>query len=614
MSDSHLEWIWSRYVTSPKPLSHMQSLQRTCIMFTEHFLEPSHIVLAGGGFVLHPDLAELLSDVVHSMEHLLRLASQYHGVNGTPFIGSAELCILTTTTSLHIPATQNQVVMAWVLLLDHLSVAIRELRGLCLSNPFDPLRREWPLRIPEAIMMLPPSLCIKLPIAFVESFGMLMLLRHCRPKVNVPLEQSQRPHTQLATRFCVEHTDSGRPVFVEVLPWTDMAVAAAEKDITELAESPCTQKGSLLTSLSASSLKDRALGHIPSLGSSRRATIPSFPPMPRDTCARTSGTDSGQVRQFVQHFEAMEIGSATHFGSTAGYQLKDVTNQSARTCVPPHVQIDAHCRNLEAQAPDLIVEPSAKAGGLEVKLQRIDKFSAKDPDVKLLTLEGIPRVSKTTFTPVFPPGLVCWGNMTSRSAKTRCEPLQTAGQASARPAVGIVALSPSPKSHAPTLAIASAVELGGLHRQVVEGIARSRSSALPPRDCPEAALVEKAARRAHPHMKNTNVEPGGLDDPAHLNQQGDRALSAERRTMDKSARASGRSPEAACVLLLHLAHSSCTPPSLPLALGLVISSARLFALISAIIRTWQIYYLVWILREVPTPLATWAREGIGTSR
>ncbi|KAJ7668889.1 hypothetical protein B0H17DRAFT_1142357 [Mycena rosella] len=185
MSDRYLAELWSKYTISPKPLSRMQSLHQTCIALTKHFLEPSHIILVGGGFTLHCELAEPLSDVVPAMDHLLHLAAEYHSLREAPFIGMSELHILTTTTGFHVPATQNQIVLAWVTLVDRLETAMREVRGLCIGDPFDPRRRTWPSRIPEAIMKLDCSLCSKLPRGFVDSFGDPFLSKRCTHKVDV---------------------------------------------------------------------------------------------------------------------------------------------------------------------------------------------------------------------------------------------------------------------------------------------------------------------------------------------------------------------------------------------------------------------------------------------
>ncbi|KAJ7605492.1 hypothetical protein B0H17DRAFT_1154255 [Mycena rosella] len=163
----------------------MHSLQQTCVVLTEHFLEPSHIILVGGGLMLHHELTEPLFEIIPAMDLLLHHATRYHSLPCAPFIGRSELHVLTGTTALHPCATQSQILLTWVTLIDCIQTAMRKLKGLCLGNPFDPRRRNWPSRIPEAIMMLPCSLCIKLPKEFVNSFGMSILLLRCTRKVDV---------------------------------------------------------------------------------------------------------------------------------------------------------------------------------------------------------------------------------------------------------------------------------------------------------------------------------------------------------------------------------------------------------------------------------------------
>ncbi|KAJ7092378.1 hypothetical protein B0H15DRAFT_947938 [Mycena belliarum] len=135
MPCSQLSEIWSTYITSPDPLSGMDSLYQACSTLTRHSLEPSNIILTGDGFSLHPDLARSLADVILTMDYLLSLAAQYHGLPSTPFIGTSELVILTTTIGLRVPATERQVVLAWFQLIPRLEAARCELKALCIGIP-----------------------------------------------------------------------------------------------------------------------------------------------------------------------------------------------------------------------------------------------------------------------------------------------------------------------------------------------------------------------------------------------------------------------------------------------------------------------------------------------
>ncbi|KAJ7880888.1 hypothetical protein B0H13DRAFT_1891551 [Mycena leptocephala] len=122
MSDSTLDGIWSKYITPPA--SGMQSLYQTCLMFTKHVLQPSHIVLAGGGFTLHADLAGPLTEIIPAMDYLLRITERHYGLRSTPSFCQRELQVLTTTTGLIVPATLNQIVWNWVHLVDELDLAM----------------------------------------------------------------------------------------------------------------------------------------------------------------------------------------------------------------------------------------------------------------------------------------------------------------------------------------------------------------------------------------------------------------------------------------------------------------------------------------------------------
>ncbi|KAJ7681802.1 hypothetical protein B0H17DRAFT_1138232 [Mycena rosella] len=181
MSNHQLEWIWSRYTTSPDPASSMQSLHRTCSTLIKHVLQPSHIVLAHGGFTLHPDLAVPLADAVTAMDRVLQLAARYHGLPHAPSIGVQELQILTVTTGMH-RASQNKIVLVWVTILDCLAAAMREMKNLRLDNELNPFRRTWSSRIPQNILTLPISLRAKLPKNLLESFDIPVVPR----EVDVP--------------------------------------------------------------------------------------------------------------------------------------------------------------------------------------------------------------------------------------------------------------------------------------------------------------------------------------------------------------------------------------------------------------------------------------------
>ncbi|KAF8172778.1 hypothetical protein K438DRAFT_1772487 [Mycena galopus ATCC 62051] len=188
MLDHYLAELWSKYTISP--LLHRRSLQQTCAMFIEHYLEPSHIISTGSGFGLHPVLAEPLSKIVPEMDNLIQLSAEYQGLYGPSFIGISELCILTATTSLHV--TQNQLILAWVNLITKLKVAMHELKALCAGDHFDSSHRMQSSRMTEVITMLPISLRLKLPA-------------RCLASCNVWIPSPRSPTSECAT-YIVEKT------------------------------------------------------------------------------------------------------------------------------------------------------------------------------------------------------------------------------------------------------------------------------------------------------------------------------------------------------------------------------------------------------------------------
>ncbi|KAJ7768546.1 hypothetical protein B0H14DRAFT_2632894 [Mycena olivaceomarginata] len=168
-----MDWIWSKYIISPDPASGMQSLYQTCSALSQHVLTPSDIVLSGSSFTLQPELTMIIADVIPLLGQLLNLVMQDSGLPGIQHFCHAELQILTCTTGLDI-AMQSQVVRNWIHLLDNLYIAMVDLKCLRDGRPIYILGCERPSQMRQIIMLLPPSLRVKLPADFLHLYGILV--------------------------------------------------------------------------------------------------------------------------------------------------------------------------------------------------------------------------------------------------------------------------------------------------------------------------------------------------------------------------------------------------------------------------------------------------------
>ncbi|KAJ7437841.1 hypothetical protein B0H11DRAFT_2359457 [Mycena galericulata] len=79
MSNSHLDWIWSLYTTSPDPSSGMSTLRDTCVALLNCPLTSSSFIPAIAGLALHPSVAEPFREVFPILKHLMYSAAQHHG-------------------------------------------------------------------------------------------------------------------------------------------------------------------------------------------------------------------------------------------------------------------------------------------------------------------------------------------------------------------------------------------------------------------------------------------------------------------------------------------------------------------------------------------------------
>ncbi|KAK7057364.1 hypothetical protein R3P38DRAFT_3545178 [Favolaschia claudopus] len=187
MADPYtLDFIWSKYTTSPHPEIGMDSLHQTCSSLTKHVLLPSHISLLHGGFVLHPELVEVIQNAVPALGQLLYIALPHIGVYGAHTFAHDELRVLGNLTGLL--ATQNQVILHWILLLDKIYGAMADLKATCFGYPVSTSQR--PSHMGSFIASLPIDLRIKLPQALLARFDITAkdrLTESIRTTVSTPL-------------------------------------------------------------------------------------------------------------------------------------------------------------------------------------------------------------------------------------------------------------------------------------------------------------------------------------------------------------------------------------------------------------------------------------------
>ncbi|KAK7044922.1 hypothetical protein R3P38DRAFT_3347183 [Favolaschia claudopus] len=170
MVNPYLDWIWSKYANTPE--QGMLSLRETCSALLKYTLVPSDMILSGGGYILHHNLATPLSNVVCAMDYLLDLSAKHVGFVKIPTIGYTELNILSGTGIQHGLATQSQIVASWVSILDHICAAKYQLKALCSGDTTHSSLHAWVSQVDTFASSLPLELRKKLPTDLVERFGM----------------------------------------------------------------------------------------------------------------------------------------------------------------------------------------------------------------------------------------------------------------------------------------------------------------------------------------------------------------------------------------------------------------------------------------------------------
>ncbi|KAJ7458389.1 hypothetical protein B0H11DRAFT_2243086 [Mycena galericulata] len=130
MSNSHLDWIWSLYTTSPDAASGMSTLRDTCVALLSYPISSSHFVPALAGVALHPSLAEPFREVFPILKHLLYSAAELHGIVQPLFdCNHADFRMVTI-----IGVRQDEVKAVWDRLRQKVVDAMRGIESICMQS------------------------------------------------------------------------------------------------------------------------------------------------------------------------------------------------------------------------------------------------------------------------------------------------------------------------------------------------------------------------------------------------------------------------------------------------------------------------------------------------
>ncbi|KAJ6482506.1 hypothetical protein C8R45DRAFT_932134 [Mycena sanguinolenta] len=134
MSNPYLDLLWSRYTTSPDPVSRILSLHDTCSAFTRYSLNSSDIVPACGGFKLSSSIANSLLGFTPAVYQLLRLINKHLGCPAPSTVWKSHLDILIGNTGSGFEVTEEEIRISWVLLFNGIMSATHDITDACLGN------------------------------------------------------------------------------------------------------------------------------------------------------------------------------------------------------------------------------------------------------------------------------------------------------------------------------------------------------------------------------------------------------------------------------------------------------------------------------------------------
>ncbi|KAJ7842080.1 hypothetical protein B0H13DRAFT_1909970 [Mycena leptocephala] len=435
MAHHRLNAIWAKYTISPDPLSGVPSLHQVCLALTKHSLEPSDIIGLGTGFTLHPDLAQQVSHVCTAMDLLLRPAARHHFGESSFYIGNDLPYVLTGFLGETLQALQCQIISYWILLLDHLETAMRELQNYCIGDPCTNYHLEWTSPYARLVASISPIFQGRLRACDYELWGLL-----------IPWavhEAAENAHSQSHSNAVDIEVQTSTATTIAVSPLEmPPLVIAVDPRIATGASSETSVSGPLELETSAipPSFRKRAASKpvMDLIGKRETEIVPVYtleaaiPAAVKDPpCTIESGGvagDSGLSAKSILTPENLVTLTAKIDCALA------LEHTIAARCVKEVARFPPSCM-LARAAPSAptprtaaadIKQIAVESGGPDVMLRETAEFSAATQDTKVLTSE---RFSCTFNAGVFqtsappsasPPRLACVPNAeqtTSRSAE-----------------------------------------------------------------------------------------------------------------------------------------------------------------------------------------------------
>ncbi|KAJ7767593.1 hypothetical protein B0H14DRAFT_2633026 [Mycena olivaceomarginata] len=586
-----LSTIWANYIISPDPSSGTPSLHDACLALTKHSLQPVDIVSLGAGFTLHPELAQP--------------AARHHFGESSFYIGSNLPQVLTGALPVDLQAPQCQIISHWVMLLDKLETAMRELKNYCVGDPHARSRHEWSSPYPRLVASLSPILLGKLRPCNFEWWGMPVpgavrdAAEHARSETsctsNVDVGQqlpasevrSATPAVSPPDRFPCAEAASATVTTSAILrlsvpksaqptvSYRESSPVAVRSLVTDSVSKQEVIQGSNHTPVAAlpAAVKDPPYTvEIGGLEQNSQGRVEYIASLQSHGSLTARNWDKGQTLRTPRAEESASQLHGLRTPSLCGSQapvrspsrVSKLVERFKAITTGGGAQSQASASHPDDAVPRPRLPYAAKAKMVEIgglgRQQATVKCPAGAQDVRLLTTEAIVRMTEraalpsSTRAPSVPPARVATGHAEQiawRATETRHRQAANAGA-----------------------------------EQVFTFSERGDAQS------PAPALV----------FDEPAVERGGLSDLLSANGQQHAEVSV--KAVLTSEDGSNPSRIASTDVSAPLPAPNSVLPS--------ITDDKTFALVSAIVRTYWIFYLGTSLGGASTPCLAWAWEGIGT--